>query len=88
MAFYSHKTLIIISYHYYGFYDCVRTLRITYMYINFQQKWVNSISQNLAHKHIYKKNASCISSQLPIVVFKKSTISDMRHRETYMHINF
>ena len=26
MAFYGHNIWIIISYHFYGFYDCVRTL--------------------------------------------------------------
>ena len=35
-----------------------------------------------------QKIASCINFQLPIVFFKKSTFSDMRHCKTYMYINF
>ena len=35
-----------------------------------------------------KKNASCINLQLPIVILKKSIVSDIRHRITYMYINF
>ena len=31
---------------------------------------------------------SCINLQLPIVIWKKSINSDMRHRKTYMYINF
>ena len=26
--------------------------------------------------------------QLPIVMFKKSTLSNMHHRKTYMYVNF
>ena len=32
--------------------------------------------------------AICINLQLPIVISKKSSISDMHHRERYMYINF
>ena len=35
-----------------------------------------------------QKNASCISLQLPIIIFFKFMISDMHHRITYMYINF
>ena len=46
------------------------------------------VHQNRAHKIICKKIASCINLQLPIVILKKKIISEMRHRKTYMHINF
>ena len=35
-----------------------------------------------------EKNASCINLQLPIVIFLKSTLSNMHHRKTYLYINF
>ena len=31
---------------------------------------------------------SCINLQLPIVIFEKSTLSDMHHYEMYVYINF
>ena len=31
---------------------------------------------------------SCINLQLPIVILKKSILSDMHYHETYMYINF
>ena len=37
MAFYGHKILIIISYHFYGFYDCVRTLIHNQLYEYFDK---------------------------------------------------
>ena len=33
------------------------------------------------------KNACCIYLQLPIVIFKKSIVSDMHHRKAYMYIS-
>ena len=60
----------------------------TYMYINFQQNRVKKISHNRAHKFIRKNIASCIHLQLQIIILKKSTLSDMHHRKTYMYINF
>ena len=56
--------------------------RITSMYINFQQIWV---SRSVKTVQII---ASCINLQQPIVIFKKSHISDKYHRITYMYINF
>ena len=42
----------------------------TYMYINFQQNWVNK-SVITVHTNLFaKKIASCINLQLPIVFFK------------------
>ena len=35
-----------------------------------------------------EKNASCINLQLPIAMFKKSTLSNINHRKMYMYINF
>ena len=35
-----------------------------------------------------QKIAGCIILQLPIITFKKLTLSNMHHRKTYMHINF
>ena len=32
--------------------------------------------------------ASSINLQLPTIILKKLTLSDMHHRKTYMHINF
>ena len=34
------------------------------------------------------KIASFINFKLPIEIFKKSTLSDMRHLKTYMYVNF
>ena len=45
-------------------------------------------SHNSAHKCIRKKIASCINLQLPIIIFKQSTLLDMHHRKTYMYTNF
>ena len=60
----------------------------TYMYINFQQNWVKTQVVTVLTSLFAKKIASCINVQLPITFFEKSTISDMHHRKTYMHINF
>ena len=40
------------------------------------------------HTIYLQKIASCINLQLPIVILKKSTLSNMHHRKTYMYINF
>ena len=61
---------------------------ITYMYINFQQTRASRSVQTV-HTYIYLQIiATCINLQLPIVMFKKSTLSNMHHRKTYMYINF
>ena len=58
------------------------------MYINFQQYQINR-SLTTVHTNVVAKITSCINLQLPIIVnFYKSTLSDMYHRKTYMHINF
>ena len=57
------------------------------MYTNFQQNQVCKLVKT-AHTNLFTKIARCITLQLRIVFFKKSIISDMRHRKTYMHINF
>ena len=62
--------------------------RKAYMYINFQE---NQVSRSVKTVHINlfaKKIASCLILQLPIVILKKSIISDVRHRKTYMYIDF
>ena len=38
--------------------------------------------------YLEKKIASCINLQLPIVMFKKSTLSNVHHCKTYMYIYF
>ena len=60
----------------------------TYMYINFQQIPVSIDQLKLCTQIYLQKMTSCINLQLPIVIFKKSIISDMRHRKTYMYIDF
>ena len=61
---------------------------VMYMYINFQQNQVNRLVI-IVHTNLFPpKKASCINWQLPIVIFKKSTLSDMHHRKTYMYISF
>ena len=62
-------------------------LHKTYMYINFQQNRVCK-SVKTVHTNLFAKIASCINLQLRIVSFKKSIISNMRDRITYMYINF
>ena len=61
--------------------------RLTCMYINFQQNRVNRSVKPGAHKSIRKKITSCINLQLPIVIFNKLIISNIRHRKSYMYIN-
>ena len=61
--------------------------RITYMYINVQQKRV-SRSVKTVLINIFAKKASCISLLLPIVILKKLILLDMHHHKPYMNINF
>ena len=56
------------------------------MYINLQQ---SRVCRSIITVQVFgKKIASFINSQLPIELIFKSTLSDMRHRETYMYVNF
>ena len=58
------------------------------MYINFQQNRAYR-SVITVHTNVFaKKIASCVNLQLPIESFKKSTLSDMHHRKTYLYNNF
>ena len=57
------------------------------MHINFQQNRVSRLVKTV-HTIFSQKIASCINLQLPIVIVKKSTLSDMHHHKTYMYINF
>ena len=57
------------------------------MCINFQLNRVSRAVKTV-FTNLFAKNASCINLQLPIVILKKSIISDIRHRITYMYINF
>ena len=57
------------------------------MYINFQQIRV-SISVKTVLTILLAKYASCVNLQLPIDIWKKLIISEMRHRITYMYVNF
>ena len=58
------------------------------MYINFQQNQVKTQVMTVHTSLFAKKIASYVNLQLPIIIFFKSTLSDMHHRKTYMHINF
>ena len=57
------------------------------MYINFQQNRVCK-SVKTVHTNLFAKIAGCINLQLQIVFFKKTIISDMCDRKTYIYINF
>ena len=62
---------------------------IAYMYLNFQQnrvsRSVKTVRTNLLAKNrkMHKKICNYTNS-----ICLKSIISDMRHRKTYMYINF
>ena len=60
------------------------------MYFNFQQKvgLVHCRSIKTVHANLLTKIMSCITLPLPGVNKKKSNVSDMHHRITYMYINF
>ena len=80
--------IIVIYYHFNiptkGLFRCADT----HMHINFQQNLVNR-SVIIENTNLFaQKISSCINLQLAIVTFKKSTLSDMYHRKTYMYINF
>ena len=50
---------------------------------------IRFVDQSKPCTQIYlQKVASCINLQILIVILKKLIISDMSHREMYMHINF
>ena len=50
---------------------------------------IELVDQSKQCIQIYLQNiANCINLQLPIVILKKALIGDMRHRKTYMYINF
>ena len=61
--------------------------RKTYMHINFRK--IVLVDQSNPCVQIYLQQiASCIHLQLPIVFLKNRLFSDMRHRKTYMYVNF
>ena len=61
---------------------------ITYTCISIFSK-LGLVDQSQSCTHIYLQIiASCLKLQLPIVILKKWTISDMRHCKTSMYINF
>ena len=62
---------------------------VTYMCFNFQQNRVN-ISVIIVQTNLFPKNRKLhkFATTVPILIFKKSTLSDMHHRKTYMYINF
>ena len=66
--------------------------RVTYMYINFQQIRVPHVRGTVKTvlTNIFANNCKLHKNlQLPIVILEKKTILlDVRHRETYMYINF
>ena len=59
----------------------------TYMYINFQQNRINR-SVITVHTNVFRKKCKLYKFATTIVIFKKSTLSNMYHRNTYMYINF
>ena len=59
----------------------------TYRYINFQQYRVNRSVITL-HTNVFAKNRKLHKLSTTNSNFKKLTLSDMRHRETHMYINF
>ena len=61
--------------------------RKTDMYINFQLNQVKITHVMTVHTSLFAKIASCVNLQLPIIFFN-STLLEMHHRRTYMHINF
>ena len=62
--------------------------RITYMYINVQQNLV-SRSIKTVHTNLFAKNPKLYKFATTNSNFgKKSIISNMHHRITYMYINF
>ena len=60
----------------------------TYMYINFQQNRINR-SVITVHTNLFIKNCKFYKfATTNGNFFKKSTLSNMHHRKTYMYINF
>ena len=57
------------------------------MYVNFQQSRV-SRSVKAAHTNIFAKSCKLHKLAINNSNFKKSNISDMYHRITYMYFNF
>ena len=57
------------------------------MYINFQQNRANR-SAITVHTNVFAKNCKLHKFANANYFFKKSTLSDMQHRYTYMYINF
>ena len=62
--------------------------RKTYNYFNFQQNWVNIKQSNPCTPTYLQKNRKLHNLQLPILISKKSIISDMHHPAIYMNNNF
>ena len=61
--------------------------RITYMYINFQQTWVDQ-SKPCAQIYLPKNCKLHKFATILIILFQKSITSDMHPHKTYMYINF
>ena len=61
--------------------------RKTYMYINFQQNWVNR-SVIIVHTNLFAKNCKLHKFATTNSNFLKSILLDMHHHKTYMYINF
>ena len=60
----------------------------TYMYINFQQNRINR-SVITVHTNAFRKKCKLYKFATTNSNFlKKSTLSNMHHRKTYMYINF
>ena len=60
----------------------------TCVYINLQQNRVSRAVKKSCTQICLQKITSCINLQTLIESLKKSFISDMHHRITYMYINF
>ena len=57
------------------------------MYINFQQNQAKTQVMTV-HTSLFAKNRKLNKLATTNNNFQKSTLSDMHHRKTYMHINF
>ena len=58
--------------------------RIRYMHVKYQRNRDKRFVKTVNTKNKF----NCMNLQLPIAFFKKSTLSDMHHRKTYMYIKF
>ena len=66
---------------------CITIKRTCYLYINFQQTWVKTQVVTVLTS-LFAKNRKLHKFATTNNIFEKSTLLDMHHRRTYMHVNF